>query len=125
MNLETIRSYCLRKPGTTAETPFGPEVLVFKVLGKMFALTQNDPQPESISLKCDPDDALALRAQYNGVTPGYHLNKRHWNTVLLDGDVPQDEILAMIDTSYHLVAKGLPRRDRETLKRSFIPTTDS
>ncbi len=115
MNLDTIRNHCLAKPGTTAELPFGPDTLVFKVMGKMFALTGDEPQPESINLKCDPNDALALRDQFEGVKPGYHMNKRHWNTVMLAADVPDELLFDMIDDSYALVVRGLRKKDRDAL----------
>lgn len=78
LNLQAVRDHCLAKPGTTEERPFGPDTLVFKVMGKMFALTGDDDPPRSLNLKCDPDEALALRAQFSGVQPGYHMNKKHW-----------------------------------------------
>ena len=115
MKLEMLRSIVLEKPATTEEVPFGPEVLVFKVKGKMFALVPwADPAP-SISLKCDPSEALFLRDIYPSVNPGYHLNKRHWNTVTLDDTVPEPELRRMIDDSYRLVVKGLPKAEREGL----------
>jgi predicted DNA-binding protein (MmcQ/YjbR family) len=115
MKLENLRSYLTSKNGASEETPFGPEVLVFKVLGKMFAILAWQEAPLKISLKCEPDHALALRAIYKAVQPGYHLHKRHWNTVTLDGSVPEQEILQWIDGSYRLVVKGLKKADRERL----------
>ena len=115
MNLEFLRKFLLKKKGTTEETPFGPEALVYKVMGKMYALIAWEENPLHITLKCDPDFALALRAKYPAVTAGYHMNKRHWNTIMLDGSVPEDEILEMIDDSYSLVVKGLRKADRERL----------
>ncbi|MBX3050565.1 MAG: MmcQ/YjbR family DNA-binding protein [Caldilineaceae bacterium] len=113
--LEPLRAYLLAKPGATEETPFGPDALVFKVLGKMFALVAWQETPLSISLKCDPNLALLLRGTYAAVTPGYHMNKRHWNTVVLDGEVPEDEVEDMIDESYALVVKGLTKAQRAQL----------
>ncbi|MGB5050402.1 MAG: MmcQ/YjbR family DNA-binding protein [Caldilineaceae bacterium] len=113
--LDPLRAFLLSKPGTTEETPFGPEVLVFKVLGKMFALVPWQETPLSISLKCEPNLALLLRGTYAAVTPGYHMNKRHWNTVVLDGEVPEDEVEDMIDESYALVVKGLTKAQRAQL----------
>ncbi len=110
--LPTLRAYLLAKPGTTEELPFGPDALVFKVLGKMFALVAWQETPLSISLKCEPNLALLLRGTYAAVTPGYHLNKRHWNTVVLDGEVPEDEVAEMIDASYALVVKGMTNAQR-------------
>jgi predicted DNA-binding protein (MmcQ/YjbR family) len=95
--------------------PFGDEVAVFKVAGRMFALVPLGPPPESVSLKCDPDLAVGLRGRYAAITPGYHLNKRHWNTVALDGSVPDDEVLDLIDHSYELVVARLTRAQRNEL----------
>ena len=118
MQLESLRKILLRRKGTTEETPFGPQALVYKVMGKMFALIAWEEDPINISLKCDPDFALALRAQYSAVIPGYHMNKKHWNTVTLNGSIPHDEILDMIEDSYDLVVRGLKRADREKLAGS-------
>jgi len=115
MLLEEIRKYCLCKSCTTEETPFGPDVLVFKVMNKMFALLQWTKQPLSINLKCDPEQALVLRAMYPAVTPGYHMNKKHWNTVLLDGSVDQDLFLHLLNNSYQEVIKGLTKKQRLTV----------
>lgn len=115
MNLEQLRAVLLSKKGTTEERPFGPDDLVFKVLGKMFAICSADDPPPSISLKCDPSQALFLRDLYTAVKPGYHLNKQHWNTVIFDDSIPEAELLGMIDDSYDLVVKGLTRTQREQL----------
>lgn len=117
MELETLRDYLKEKKGTTEELPFGPEVLVFKVIGKMFAILTWQDNPLHISLKCKPDHALALRDIYEAVQPGYHLNKKHWNTVVLDGSIPEKEILQWIDDSYQLVVKGLKKADRQRLQK--------
>jgi predicted DNA-binding protein (MmcQ/YjbR family) len=109
MDLAHFREYCLRKPGATENTPFGPDVLVFKVGGKMFALAALDEVPAKVNLKCDPDLALELRDRYEQVTPGYHMNKKHWNTVEIESGVPDAEARKMIDHSYDLVARSLPR----------------
>ena len=114
-DLDRLRTYLLAKPGTSEGTPFGPEFLVYKVLAKMFAGIAWEETPLRISLKCDPEHALVLRAIYPAVIPGYHLNKRHWNTVLLDGSVPQDEVEEMIDESYDLVVAGMPCAARAAL----------
>jgi len=106
-----LQSYLMNKPGTTAERPFGPDVQVYKVLGKIFALVPDEP-PLRISLKCDPDEALFLRDMYTAVQPGYHLNKKHWNTVTIDGTIPKDEIWDMVAMSYALVVKSLKKADR-------------
>ena len=106
---------CLAKPGSAEDYPFGDEVAVFKVAGKMFALVPLAESPAGVSLKCDPGLAAALRRKYPAVTPGYHLNKRHWNTVALDGSVPGEELLDLIDHSYQLVVASLPRAERAAL----------
>lgn len=115
MNRETLRVYCLSKPGTTEERPFGPDTLVYKVMGKMFALCSDEAQPVFVNLKCDPEDALSFRAEFEGVTPGYHMNKRLWNSVALQSDVPEDLIHEMIDESYELIVKSLPKKLRDRL----------
>ncbi len=115
LDFPSIQTYLLRKKGATEERPFGPDVLVYKVMGKMFALVPEDP-PLRISLKCDPDEALALRDMYTAVQPGYHLNKKHWNTVTPDDALPEDELWRMIDNSYALVVKGLKKAERERLE---------
>ena len=109
MDLAELREYCLTKPGATEGTPFGPDVLVFKVGGKMFALAALDDVPTRMNLKCDPDLALDLRDRYEQVRPGYHMNKKHWNTVEIEGGIPNIELRKMIDHSYELVIKGLPK----------------
>ena len=116
MELEQLRIFFGDKKGVTEELPFGPEVLVFKVMGKMFAILAWQDNPLRISLKCEPDHALALRDIYEAVRPGYHLNKRHWNTIILDGSIPEKEILQWIDDSYNLVVKGLKKSDRQKLQ---------
>src|SRR6058998_3051975 len=118
MDLEEFREYCLAKGGVTEGTPFGETVLVFKVAGKMFALAALDEIPATVNLKCDPDVALELRDQYEQVRPGYHMNKRHWNTVEINSGVPEVELRKMIDHSYELVVQGLPKKTREKLRRS-------
>ena len=112
MNIEAFRDYCLAKPGATEETPFGPEDIVFKVKGKIFAIAALDEVPSRVNLKCDPDLALELRDRYEQVRPGYHMNKKHWNTVELDGVIPQNEIKKMIDHSYDLIVASLPKGRR-------------
>ena len=102
MNIETLREYCISKKGADESFPFGEDTLVFKVKGKIFALVNLDGDL-SINLKCDPAFAIELRERYTSVTPGYHMNKKHWNTVLLDGSVPDKEIQSWIDHSYELI----------------------
>jgi predicted DNA-binding protein (MmcQ/YjbR family) len=108
-----VLARCASQPGVVTEFPFGPEARVLKVGGKMFAVFHDT----RLSLKCDPGHAVALREQWPAVTPGYHLNKRHWNTIVLDGSVPDEELAAWIDESYDLVVDSLPRATRETLGR--------
>ena len=115
MDIEKVRKYCLKKKGVTEGFPFNEDTLVFKVMGKMFCLTDLS-RPFGLNLKCDPELAIELREKYEGVTPGYHMNKTHWNTVILDGSIPPGEIERMIDRSYALVVKGLPRAKRVALE---------
>jgi predicted DNA-binding protein (MmcQ/YjbR family) len=115
MDLETLRQYCLGKLAVTESTPFGEDVLVFKVGGKIFALAPLDEVPATANLKCDPDLALELRDRYEQVRPGYHMNKKHWNTIELDSGIPDAELRKMIDHSYELVVKSLPKGARAKL----------
>ena len=110
MNAENFRAHCLAKKGATEGTPFGPDDIVFKVGGKMFALLAFEEVPPRANLKCDPDLALELRDRYEQVEPGYHMNKKHWNTVEIESGIPDIELRKMIDHSYELVAKKLSRR---------------
>ena len=105
MNLETIRNYCLQKNDTEESLPFGPDVVVFKVNGKSYLLLPLDTDELRFNVKCDPDLAEELRAQYSCVLPGYHMNKKHWNTVIVDGRLSAKQLKEMIDDSYNLVAK--------------------
>jgi predicted DNA-binding protein (MmcQ/YjbR family) len=116
MNLEDIRTYCLSKKGASGEYPFGPEYLVFKVMKKVFAIVAIDTHPLSMNLKCDPDDALAFRDIYPAIRPGYHMNKKHWNTIVFDGTIPDDFVYEMIDDSYDLVVKKLSVSARDKIK---------
>jgi predicted DNA-binding protein (MmcQ/YjbR family) len=106
---------CMAKLGSAEDYPFGDEVAVFKVAGRMFALVPLGADPASVSLKCDPDRAAGLRDRYAAITPGYHLSKRHWNTVELDGSVPRDEVLDLVDHSHDLVLARLTRAQRAQL----------
>jgi len=115
MNLEEISEFASELSGVVEEQPFGPDVDVLKVGGKIFAILSPESSPESISLKCDPDQAIELRLRYASVIPGYHLNKRLWNTVQLDGTIPNDEILRMVTHSYDQVVAGLPKSVRQRL----------
>jgi predicted DNA-binding protein (MmcQ/YjbR family) len=115
MNLETLRAYLLSRPGATDERPFGPQPLVAKVGGKIFALLAEDADPLTISLKCEPAHAQFLRDSFPAVRPGYHLNKEHWNTVTIDGSISDEGLLAMIDESYRLIVGGLSKAARQRL----------
>jgi predicted DNA-binding protein (MmcQ/YjbR family) len=115
MNLDSLRRYLLEKRGAVEEYPFGPETPVCKVGGKMFALIFFDGDLLCLNLKSDPDHARVLREFYPAVLPGYHMNKRHWNTVLVDGSIPEDELQSMIDDSYALVVAGLSREAKKAL----------
>ncbi|HPX07131.1 MAG TPA: MmcQ/YjbR family DNA-binding protein [Tenuifilaceae bacterium] len=108
MNIEELREYCISKKGVTEGFPFDEVTLVLKVGGKMFALTNLDGEP-SVNLKCDPELAVELRERYTSVTPGYHMNKQLWNTVMLDGTIPDPLIKEWIDLSYKLVLESLPK----------------
>jgi predicted DNA-binding protein (MmcQ/YjbR family) len=111
-----LRRACLAMPGATETFPFGPENSVFKVAGKVFAITRLGSEPPlRISLKCEPGLAEQLRAGHPAITPGYHLNKRHWNTVVLDGSVPEPMVRDMIEDSYDLIVAKLPKRTRQAL----------
>ena len=110
---DRVITECLAKPGSAEDYPFGDEVAVFKVAGRMFALVSLGPPPGSVSLKCDPDLATDLRARYPAITPGR--NKRHWNTVTLDGSMPDEELQELIDHSYELVVARLTRAQRNNL----------
>lgn len=112
MDPERLRSYCLSKALVTEGTPFGPEVLVFKVLDKAFALLSLDDVPSRVNLKCEPDLAVELREAWPAVLPGYHMNKKHWNTVLLDGSIPDGRFLEWVDHSYGRVVAGMPKKQR-------------
>lgn len=116
MILPEFIDHCLAKKGVEETTPFGPDVLVYKVYGKVFALTAPDEVPSRVNLKCDPDRALDLRDKYEAIIPGYHMNKKHWNTVYLDETVPAELARELIDHSYELVVKGLKKSDREKLE---------
>jgi predicted DNA-binding protein (MmcQ/YjbR family) len=110
-----LRDLCLGFPGSAETFPFGPETSVFKVAGKMFALSQLAASPVRVSLKCEPALAEQLRAAHPAVLPGYHLNKRHWNTVILDGSIPEKAIREMTEDSYDLVVSRLPSSRRRAL----------
>jgi predicted DNA-binding protein (MmcQ/YjbR family) len=110
MNIESFRHYCLAKMGVTEGCPFGPEVLVFKVMGKMFALTAIGAEEFTINLKCDPERAIELREQHDEIQPGYHMNKQHWNTISCEGSLTDKLLYELTDHSYELVVKSLPKK---------------
>ena len=116
MSRVQIRQYLLGKPEAFEEFPFGPDVAVIKVRTRMFATLVENNGVVSMNLKCDPHEALILRDIFSAVKPGYHMNKRHWNTVTLDGSIPIGEIERMVDNSYGLVVKGLRRTERQALE---------
>lgn len=119
MNYDQARAYLLERPAASEDFPFGPDARVFKIEGKMFALLiERGGQPQ-VNLKCDPEEALALRDVFDAVLPGYHMNKAHWNTVLLDGSIPRGELERMIDRSYGLVVRSLKRARRQALEIRF------
>jgi predicted DNA-binding protein (MmcQ/YjbR family) len=122
MDATGLRDWCLRQPGAFEDFPFGPETSVFKVAGKMFALSALDRAPLEVSVKCEPELAVALRDSYPAIRPGYHLNKRHWNTITLDASIADRLVRDMIEDSYDLVVSALPKRVREQL--GWAPATD-
>ncbi len=113
MDLPDAIARFLSKPAVEETTPFGPDVLVYKVGGKIFALTMPDEFPARINLKCDPERAVVLRDEYESIIPGYHMNKRHWNTLVLDSSLPAKLVGELIDHSYALVVASLPRSMRQ------------
>lgn len=117
MNIEFFRDHCLKKKYVTEEFPFDESTMVFKVMGKVFALTSLNDVPGSCNLKCNPEYAEELREKYSSITPGYHMNKKHWNTVEWDGNVPDQLILELTNHSYDLVASGLSKELKEKMER--------
>jgi len=115
VNATELRGWCLQQPGAIEDFPFGPEHSVFKVAGKMFALSALERVPLQVSVKCEPELAVALRNSYPAIVPGYHLNKRHWNTIVLDGTLADQLVRDLIEDSYDLVVSGLPKRVRAEL----------
>lgn len=110
MHIEEFREYCLQKKGVTEGLPFGPGVLVMKVMNKMFALAALDSEVFTVNLKCDPERVEELRAEYEEIQPGYHMNKQHWNTVSFEGSLEERFLLEMIDHSYDLIVAKLPKK---------------
>jgi len=113
MDIESIRDYCLKKKAVTEGLPFGNDVLVFKVAGKMFLLASLDEQPLWMNLKCDPEKAIELRERYNSIRPGYHMSKIHWNTVEVNGELKPELIRELINHSYDLVVAKLTKKTKE------------
>jgi predicted DNA-binding protein (MmcQ/YjbR family) len=115
VDIEQLSSYCLSKPAVEETLPFGPDVLVYKVAGKVFLLCPLDTEQLQFNVKCDPDLAIELREQYSCIQPGYHMNKKHWNTIIVDGSIPAKQLKEWIDHSYNLVADSLPKKIKEAL----------
>lgn len=117
MDIEFLRSYCLQKKAVTEELPFGPDTLVFKVKGKIFLLVSLDSEILQFNVKCDPDKAVEWRERYDAVQPGYHMNKKHWNTVMVDGRLSVQLLKEMIDDSYKLVVDSLPKKIKDEFQK--------
>lgn len=122
MNLDNIKKHCIGKPGAMEDFPFDFTTMVFKVGNKIFALTDINDDPLRISLKCEPMYAISLRQDYKSIIPGYHLNKLHWNTLILDGTVPDKLVKELIDHSYELVFKSLTKDKREEIVKKYEAT---
>jgi predicted DNA-binding protein (MmcQ/YjbR family) len=116
MDIEQLRDYCLSKKGAEETLPFGPETLVYKAGGKMFLLVGLNDEDLRFNVKCDPDKAIELREQFPCVLPGYHMNKKHWNTIVVDGSVPAKQLKEWIDDSYNLIVDSLPKKLRDELR---------
>ncbi|TQV87351.1 MmcQ/YjbR family DNA-binding protein [Aliikangiella coralliicola] len=116
MEHQALINYFMSKTGASESYPFGDDIRVFKVAGKMFGLISESDDPLKINLKCDPDEAMALRDVFESVAAGYHMNKKHWNTITMEGDVPEGEVKRMIDNSYDLVVASLTRKLRDSLR---------
>lgn len=115
MNIEELREYCLSKKGVEESMPFGPDALVLKVMGKVFLITMLEERPVQFNVKCDPEKAIELREQYPCVIPGYHMSKKHWNTVIADGSVTDAQLKKWISDSYLLVISGLTKKQQKEL----------
>ena len=116
MNIESLRDYCLSKPAVEETLPFGPDTLVYKVGGKIFLLCGMNSEPLQFNVKCDPGKAIELRERYDCVQPGYHMNKKHWNTIVVDGTAGNTLLKEWINDSYDLIVESLPAKAREQLK---------
>lgn len=119
IELEDVREYCLLLPEVTEGYPFGEDHLVFKVKDKMFCLMSLEAFPSTMNLKCEPDRAIELREQYDGIAPGYHMNKKHWNTLTLDGSIPDDVVLDLVRHSFDRVVKGLKKSERDEINEAL------
>lgn len=117
MNIESLRQYCLSLQAVTEDTPFGDDTLVFRVMDKIFALTSLDTEGCRVNLKCNPDYAIELREQYEDIQPGFHMNKKHWNTVYCENGLEDKIIKSLITHAYDMVAKSLPKAKREVLEQ--------
>lgn len=115
MNIEELREYCISKKGVTESLPFGPETLVFKVMDKVFLLADLESRPLQFNVKCDPEKAIELREHYTCVKPGYHMNKKHWNTIFIEGSVSVKLLQNWIMDSYNLVVSGLTKKEKQLL----------
>jgi predicted DNA-binding protein (MmcQ/YjbR family) len=116
MNIETLREFCISKSGVEETLPFGPDTLVFKVMGKAFLLAGMDSRPLQFNVKCDPEKAIDLREQYSCVVPGYHMNKKYWNTIIADGSVNTELLYEWINDSYQLVVGSLSKKEKQRLR---------
>ncbi len=115
MDIESLRTYCLSKKAVTEDFPFGETTLVFRVYGKIFLLAALDANPLQFNAKSNPDKAVELREQYNAIQPGYHMNKKHWNTVIIDGSISTNLLKEMVDDSYNLIVQSLPQKQRDEM----------
>ena len=116
MNVELLREYCLSKKAVTEDFPFGESTLVLRVKNKIFLLVALDAAPLQFNAKCDPEKAVELREAYDAIKPGYHMNKKHWNTIVIDGSIPNKLVKEMIDDSYDLIVQSLPKKIRDELR---------
>jgi len=117
MDIESLRNYCLSKQAAEETLPFGPDTLVYKVGGKIFLICSMNAEPLQFNVKCDPEKVIELRERYECVQPGYHMNKKHWNTILVDGTVSNSMLKEWIDDSYELIVDSLPAKTKAQLKR--------
>ena len=116
MNIDELKRYCAVKNESQETYPFGPDTIVFKVSGKIYALVGLDEQPLRINLKCDPSQAQILRSMHDNILPGYHMNKEHWNTIIIDETIPDELICQLIDESYNLIVQKMTRKKQNAIK---------